>query len=393
MRDLTPERHVVGRRSGPAGPTLVALGSLHGNEPSGVEAMRRVLGELGERGVAVRGDLLLAAGNISAIEHRVRFIDKDLNRIWTPARVATLAGHPVTEGSPEDREQQELLELLEGAVAAARGPLHFVDLHSSSAPGPPFLTIGDTLRNRRFIRGMTLPVILGLEEQVDGSLLEFLNNHGFVTLGVEAGQHDDPTSADRLEAVLWLTLIAAGTVDARDVPRLPEHRALLRRVSGGVAPVIEVRRRHAIRPGDGFEMLPGFRNFEPIRRGQPLARDREGEILAPEDGLILLPLYQGQGDDGFFVAREVRRVWLSVSAGLRWLGLGSLMPLLPGVRRDPRQPDVLIVDTRVARHYPLEIFHLFGFRKLRQEGDDLVVTRRRFDRQPPRQITPLRNAL
>mgnify|MGYP000107882312 CR=1 FL=1 len=75
-------------------------------------------------------------------------------------------------------------------AARARGPIHFVDLHTSSAPGPPFLTVGDTLRNRRFSRGFPLPLLLGLEEQVDGSLLEYLNNHGFVTLGVEAGEHE-----------------------------------------------------------------------------------------------------------------------------------------------------------------------------------------------------------
>jgi succinylglutamate desuccinylase len=366
---------------------MIVVGSLHGNEPSGVQAMERVVASLDERRTALRGDLLLVSGNLSAIAHRVRFVDKDLNRQWTPARVAALTDHRASGGSPEDREQQELLELIEGALATSRGAVHFVDLHTSSAPGAPFLTIGDTLRNRRFIREMPVPVILGLEEQVDGSLLEYLNNHGFVTVGVEAGQHDDPCSTDRHEAVLWLCLLAAGILGADDVPRLDERRALLARASAGVAPVIEVRSRHNIRPGAGFEMLPGFVNFQRIRRGQPLARDRGGEILAPEDGLILLPLYQGQGNDGFFVAREVRPAWLAVSAVLRRLGLGALMPLLPGVRRDPSRSDALIVDTRIARYYPLEIFHLFGFRKLRREGDELVVSRRRYDREPPREIT------
>ena len=66
--------------------------------------------------------------------------------------------------------------------------------------------------------------------------------------------------------------------------------------------------------------------------------------------------------------------------------LSAVMRLLPGVRPDPDRPEVLVVDTRVARLYPLEIFHLFGFRKVRQVGNDLLVIRRRYDLAPPRKM-------
>jgi len=41
----------------------------------------------------------------------------------------------------------------------------------------------------------------------------------------------------------------------------------------------------------------------------------------------------------------------------------------------------------VARVYPLEVFHMFGFRKVRQSGSDLIVSRRRYDLEPPAQIS------
>ncbi len=62
---------------------------------------------------------------------------------------------------------------------------------------------------------------------------------------------------------------------------------------------------HRIRAGDAFQMLPNFKNFQAVRKGQALARDIHGWILAPEDGLILMPLYQKQGSDGFFLVKEV----------------------------------------------------------------------------------------
>ena len=72
---------------------------------------------------------------------------------------------------------------------------------------------------------------------------------------------------------------------------------------------------------------------------------------------------------------------------MRRLGLGAPLRFLPGVRRLPAGRGVLIVDTGVARWYPLEIFPLLGYRKQRQEGDELVVSRRRYDTTRPRRIS------
>ena len=52
-------------------------------------------------------------------------------------------------------------------------------------------------------------------------------------------------------------------------------------------------------------MNPGFRNFEPVSAGQILGQDRSGDVVSPEGGHLLLPLYQPKGDDGFFLTREV----------------------------------------------------------------------------------------
>jgi hypothetical protein len=54
-------------------------------------------------------------------------------------------------------------------------------------------------------------------------------------------------------------------------------------------------------------MEPDFLNLQSVKRGQLLARDRNGELLARVNGRIVLPLYQCQGSDGFSCcARSVR---------------------------------------------------------------------------------------
>jgi succinylglutamate desuccinylase len=372
--------------TGAAGPTVVVVAGIHGNEPAGIEAARRVLARLERDRPAIAGEIVVLAGNVTALERGVRFLDVDLNRQWLPHRVAAIRAGARPIAAVEERELTGLLDGLGAVVARATGPVYFVDLHTSSADGPPFVTVGDTLRNRRFARTLPLPLILGLEEQVDGALLEFLNNHGIVTLGVEGGQHEDRRSVDCHEAVLWLALLASGVLPADAVPDGERHRELLERASRGIPRVVEVRYRHAIRPDDRFRMDPGFTSFQSIRAGQMLGRDRRGEVRAPSSGLVLLPLYQGQGEDGFFVAREVRPFWLSVSAVARRLRLPALVRLLPGVRRHADDPEILVVNTRIARWYPLEVFHLLGFRKLRRTEDDLYVSRRRYDLDPPYRI-------
>jgi len=373
-----------GRRA--AGPSFIVVAGIHGNEPSGIEAARRVLARLDSERPAVAGEIVVLAGNLTALERRVRFLDFDLNRQWLPHRVAALRSGSISTDSVEDRELCDLLSSLEAALARSTGPAYFLDLHTSSADGPPFLTVGDTLRNREFALRLPLPLILGLEEQVDGALLEFLNNHGFVTMGVEGGRHDDEESVDCHEAVMWLAVVAAGVLRPEAVPERERYRDLLERASRGIPRVVEVRHRHAIRPDDRFRMEPGFRSFQPIRAGEVLGRDRNGPVRSPAGGLALLPLYQGQGDDGFFVAREVRMFWMRVSAVARRVRLPSLVRHLPGVRRHPDDPEVLVVNTRIARWYPLEVFHLLGYRKLRRTAADLYVSRRRYDLDPPCRI-------
>jgi succinylglutamate desuccinylase len=55
-------------------------------------------------------------------------------------------------------------------------------------------------------------------------------------------------------------------------------------------------------------MLPGFKSFERVVQGQLLAlggAHGQREIRSPLGGILIMPRYQGQGQDGFFLARPV----------------------------------------------------------------------------------------
>lgn len=376
------ESHVILKLVGNAdGPTLVAIGSIHGNEPSGRIALDRIASRLESLEEKLRGRLYLLIGNVRASSRSVRFIDGDLNRHWTIENVRRNTRFS-PDSQTEDREQHELLTIFREILHSAGDEVFVLDLHSTSAGGVPFATVGDTLRNRRFAQKFPVTILLGIEEQLEGTMLEFLNNEGAVTLGFEAGQHAAAESVDNHEALVVQALVATGILSPDDVPDISELRGRLV-LASGKGTIFEVRHREPVLLDDEFLMNAGFQNFDPVRRGQALATTRYGIVTAPESGLVLMPLYQKQGDDGFFIVRRISPLWLRVSEILRRLKAADYIHLLRGVRRHPKHPETLHIDTRIARFFPLQIFHLLGFRMLRWQNNFLVVSRRRFDTVSP----------
>ena len=379
---IKPGEHVIFRCDGaPDGPTLLVFGSLHGNEAAGAHALLRVSEKLASIKPRFLGRVVFLAGNTRAIAKGKRYIDADLNRHWTHKNIADNRKDNIGKLS-EDIEQSELLSILTELLETARDEVYVLDLHSTSAAGVPFATVGDTMRNRHFAMQFPVTILLGIEEQLDGTLLEYLSGLGTVTLGFEGGEHYAESTVDTHEALIWLALLNSGLLAEDDVPDRSKHRNTLEDATGKPR-IIEVRYRHAISADQQFEMKHGFRNFDLIQKDQILANDLNGAIYAKESGMILMPLYQKLGDDGFFVGRGVAPFWIWLSGIVRRLRLANLMPLLPGVRRSLTDSNTLEINTAIARFFPLQIFHLLGFRKLRWQGDLLRVSRRRFDTVSP----------
>lgn len=356
-----------------AGATVVVISGIHGNEPSGYRALGNVLEHLRTSGEVLRGRLVGLVGNRRALAHGVRYLDRDLNRLWSPeARV--VADGP-GEDCCEELEAKELWSVLREVVSSSAGEVFALDLHSTSGPGPAFVVFDDTLENRRFAQALEVPLILGIEEELEGTMLDFLSSLGVRTVSFEAGQHLDPLSVERAECAIWLALSASGLVD-RSHPRVVASRARLNTTRKGLPRVVEVRHRHEIRPESGFRMEPGLAGFEPVASGQIVASEAGQPVSVPLSGLLLMPLYQAQGEDGYFVVRPVRESWLRVSAWLRTFRLEQHVHRLPGVRQLGPGGHEVEVDRRVVRWLPIELFHLLGFRRV-GEGPDHFRLRRR----------------
>lgn len=375
-------QRIVGNKTGLPGPIVVFIGGIHGNEPSGVIALQRVFRELESNQPQLRGQVIGLAGNLPALEKNQRFISQDLNRIWNYDFSRQFNSRPnLKNGQPiEFREQIELFEIIEPLLHQS-SPVFFIDLHTTSSRSVPFITINDQLDNRNFALRFTVPTVLGIEEYLNGPLLSYLNDFGHVAIGFEAGQHDDPKSVDFHTSFIYLALLATGVIGESDILDLDKHRQRLQVTARDKQGCFEVIFRKAISASDEFEMLPGYENFDTIRKGEALAHNRLGSIEAHRNGQIFMPLYQDSGEDGYFLVRRVPTWALSLSRVLRKINFERVLTWLPGVTCSPDQPHALVVSKRVAPFLATQIFHLLGYRRKQDNGHFMVFSRREIPEQ------------
>ena len=93
----------------------------------------------------------------------------------------------------------------------------------------------------------------------------------------------------------------------------------------------------------------------------------------------MMPSYQEQGEDGYFLMRGFRPFWMHVSHVLRRVAVAPIAHRLPGAHRAEGTDDGIVADKRVARFFAKQLFHLLGFRQLEDAVSRLVMRRRPFD--------------
>ena len=305
-----------------AGPRLIVLGAVHGNEVCGSAGIRRVIADF------EAGRLALARGSVTFVPvtnplaHRKgeRAGDRNLNRNFAPS------------DAPQEFEDHVANWL--APLLAAHDVL--LDLHSFNAPGVPFAFLGprdnelplepfahaareEALALRlgvgRFVDGWLATYALGVErrrarlgEGGDRQALlaadvrygrgttEYMRAHGGWALTLECGQHADPQAAEVAYRAVVNTLAHLGLIDAADPAPRQDFEALS---------LYEVYDR--LHPDDRF--VRTFSSFDPVAAGETVALRHDGTpLVAPEDGCIVFPNVNAPlGQEWFYLARRSRR--------------------------------------------------------------------------------------
>lgn len=292
---------------------IVAIAAIHGNEPAGVLALRDLFDML-EHEVTqqphfqFKGRMIGIVGNIQAYERRIRFVKKDLNRSLTLTHIQQAQSIVPDQRAFEDLEMIELIDLIKQELISFQPQkLIVLDLHTTSALGGIFTIVADDTEAIQLASQLFAPVVKGLVKDTGGSTLHYFTqtNMGIPTLSLafEGGQHQEVAAVRRITAWLINCLRAVGCVSTHNVEY--RHEAILRGYAKGLPKVVEIIGHHRILSHDNFKMVEGYHNFQSVKQGEVLAYDNSGAIRAPENCMILMPLYQKQGSDGFFLVKAV----------------------------------------------------------------------------------------
>jgi succinylglutamate desuccinylase len=309
---VTSTKRVIGKYNGIDNGTLVVFtAAMHGNERAGVDGLRKLFRYLEEQSEndlrsSVQGKIIGLTGNEKAFKSGKRYIAKDMNRCWLPGDIDRITKAPFEILQDEDLEIRQFLDTLSPELSGVR-QMFMLDLHTTSSEGGIFCIAGQNNEAIHLAHNLGVPVVLGLLDGLQGTTLQYFDkdNTGTDTISIafEAGQHDDPLSAERCFQACLRFLQGVGCLSVSD-----EQEVLINNDPESINPlpeIVKVTYRQPVEKNSEWRMHPGYRNFQKVNAGEPLATYEGKEVVSPTDGYLLMPLYQAQGKDGFFIAEEI----------------------------------------------------------------------------------------
>jgi predicted deacylase len=261
------------------GPHLMICAIVHGNEVCGAHALARLL----EGGVRPgRGRLSLVFANVAAYETfdaanagASRFLDEDLNRVWSPAVLDS------------DRRSRELTR------ARALWPLiddvdHLLDIHSMQTPSPPLALAGLTAKGRDLARAVGAPTHVVIDAgHAEGTRLRDYGDFSDPSsprsaLLVECGQHWRTSSRDVAIDVCRRFLAAFGALDGAAAASIEA------RTPAGPQRLIEVTAAVTIGAGD-FAFAADYQGLEVVpAAGTVIGTNGKAEVRTPYDNCVII---------------------------------------------------------------------------------------------------------
>jgi uncharacterized protein len=298
-----------------AGPKLIVLGAVHGNETCGTRAIARVLAELDSGALPIERGLLtlVPVANPLAYEKGQRRGERNLNRRLQPSVAAM---------EFEDHVANVLCSWL-----AAHDVL--LDLHSFASPGRPFVMRGPAdnegalepfahaaaegrlathLGPTRIVegwmtayaQGATRRRERGLTDDADPSYgvgtTEYMRAQGGYGVTLECGQHDDPAATDVAYHAIRQAIALLGLAEIALAPPPAEFERLR------LTEVVD--RQH-----EADRFIRPWRSFDVVHAGEHVGERHDGTpVIAQADGHIVFPDTQAlPGHEWFYFAQPSER--------------------------------------------------------------------------------------
>lgn len=243
---------------GDGAPEVAVVGGIHGDEPSGVRAIERVL----EADPDVDRPVAFIIANERALDAGVRYIDEDLNRAFP--------GDPDAE-THEGRLAAELLEVVEDCTV--------LSLHSTQSHPEPFAIVTEINDlAREIVPKLPVESVVTSAEFSEGRLLETGD-----VIEIEAGHQGSERATYNAEAIIWAFLRATGVLSDAAVARdgaIVDTDATKADNGSRSLPVYRLSRLIPKSDAETYELLTS--NFERVGVGDVFASIDDERIVAEE---------------------------------------------------------------------------------------------------------------
>ena len=352
---LKPERLIASITQNPEWPTIIFFCCIHGNEKAGYIALKSFFEHIEHHTNLIHGNLYAIFGNQEAYLQEHRFIDKDLNRIWTKSHFeeSRKKGNVI-----EYHELTEIYNLLYDILGQSKSEVYCIDLHTTSGPTKPFVIMNDALINRKFVKHFGYPVIFNVESYIEGALLNLLNDLGHVSMAFEGGEHYSKDAVKEIKKFCYKTLYHTGMVSAENLIEMGISQKYFKSIR---ARYFEMVFRQDLKPDDKFEMCGNYLNFQKLKKGERIAKLNNQSIHAPKSFQIFMPLYQNKGEDGFFYVKRINRFKLRVARIFRKMHAENLLTIFPGIEKTNFY--TLKIPKPILKFIPKRLMFALGYRK------------------------------
>jgi len=292
---------VIGNYHSNNNKTMIFIAAIHGNENSGLIALKRFFEEIKKSNIKIEGTIIGLIGNLNALKKNTRYIDNDMNRMWTEKIMHSKSNNHISE----KKELLILNSLIEKIISRkSTKKISIIDLHNTSSPSGVF-TIVNNAKERKLAKHLNIPIIEDLFAKIKGSLANYYNQKNITSIVFEGGAIGDPAAVNNHESGIWTLLEKNGFISEKTIPkRILKNLSNMKSFSQQVNGSYSVKYIHKIKKDHHFLMHPNIRNFEKVEKKQIIAEDKNGPIMSPMTGHVLMPLYQEQGQEGFYIIQN-----------------------------------------------------------------------------------------
>jgi len=240
---------------------------IHGDEICGLSAVNELIEEeFFQKSLDFENErVTIILGNPSAVKCNKRFLDINLNRIFTEQ---FLQNKMKTDFIANELYEVTRLEEIANEIEQCD---EYLDLHSTSAPSFPFAIVTPEIKSEIIAKSFPVKFILhNIVNVIVGTTLEHAHNNGKVGICVECGQHNERTSVEVAKKTIksFVSKVEVDTTLSKEVLFVDKAEILHK----------------------GFKFVVDAKAFDKIKYNELIATDDVvGEMRCPyEQGAFLI---------------------------------------------------------------------------------------------------------